>query len=114
MGSDCQCEEVARLQLHLAARLRRFLASAYKVMPRRGELVTLEWSEVDFQRREFTPHETKNGDVRVVPKMPTVYQMSRELHAERRLDTHRVFLYKGKAIQRLGRPFGPSVDGLGS
>ena len=98
-------EEWARLQVHLAPHLRRFLTIAYEVGPRRGELVNLEWADVDFHRREFTLRETKNGEVRVVPMTPTVYQMFRELHAERRLDTHRVFLYKGKAIQRLGTAF---------
>lgn len=98
-------EEWARLQGHLAPHLRRFLTIAYEVGPRRGELVNLEWTDVDFHRREFTLRETKNGEVRMVPMTPTVYQMFRELQGERRLDTPRVFLYKGKAIQRLGTAF---------
>ena len=48
---------------------------------------------------------TKNGEVRVVPMTPSVYQVFLELRQERRLDTNRVFLYKDKAIQRIGTGF---------
>jgi hypothetical protein len=41
----------------------------------------------------------------VVPMTPAVYQVFVELWQERRLDTHRVFLYKDKGIQRIGTGF---------
>jgi integrase len=34
---------------------------------RRGELLTLHWPDVDFQRRVLTFRETKNGETRAVP-----------------------------------------------
>ena len=78
---------------------------AYDVGPRQGELLNLEWSDVDMRRKEFTLRRTKNGEVRVVPMTPAVYQVFSELWQERRLDTNRVFLYKDKPIQRIGTAF---------
>ena len=98
-------EEWARLENTLAPHLRRLLTVAYEVGPRKGELVNLEWSDVDMHRKEFTLRWTKNGEVRVVPMTPAVYQVFVELWQERRLDTNRVFLYKEKPIQRIGTAF---------
>ena len=67
--------------------------------------MNLEWSDVDMRRKEFTLRRTKNGEVRVVPMTPAVYQAFSELRHERRLDTNRVFLYKEKPIQRIGTAF---------
>jgi integrase len=98
-------EEWARLVRVLAPHLRRLLTVAYEVGPRKGELLNLEWSDVDMRRKEFTLHRTKNGEARVVPMTPSVYQVFVELWQERRVDTNRVFLYKDKAIQRIGMGF---------
>jgi integrase len=89
-------DEWVRLQAAAAPHLRRFLAIAYGVGPRRGELLKLEWPDVDMRRREFTLRKTKNGESRVVPMTPDVYESFAELWKERRLDTPRVFLYKGR------------------
>jgi integrase len=56
----------------------------------------LEWSDVDIRRKEFTLRKTKNRETRVVPMTPDVHVAFSELWKERRLDTNRVFLYKGK------------------
>jgi len=98
-------EEWARLELTLAPYLRRLLTVAYEVGPRKGELVNLEWADVDLRRKEFTLRRTKNGEMRVVPMTPAVYQVFVELWKERRLDTNRVFLYNDKAIQRIATGF---------
>lgn len=98
-------EEWARLEETLAPHLRRLLTVVYEVGPRKGELVNLEWSDVDLCRKEFTLRRMKNGEIRVVPMTPTVYQVFVELSNERRLDTNRVFLYNGNAIQRIGTGF---------
>jgi integrase len=98
-------EEWERLKAVLAPHLRRLLTVAYDVGPRRGELLNLEWSDVDMRRKEFTLRKTKNGEVRVVPMTPAVYQTFSEVRQERRLDTNRVFLYKEKPIQRIGTAF---------
>ena len=98
-------EEWERLKAVLAPHIRSLLTVAYDVGPRRGELLNLEWSDVDMRRKEFTLRRTKNGEVRVVPMTPAVYQAFSELRQERRLDTNRVFLYKEKPIQRIGTAF---------
>jgi len=81
------------------------LTVAYDVGARRGELLALEWSDMDMRRKEFTLRRTKNGEVRVVPMTPAVYQVFAELWQERRLDTNRVFLYKEKPIKRINTAF---------
>jgi integrase len=89
-------EEWARLTAAAAPHLLRFLTIAYGVGPRKGELLKLEWPDVDMRRREFTLRKTKNGETRVIPMTPDVFDTFAELHTERRLDTPRVFLYNGK------------------
>ena len=98
-------EEWERLERTLAPHLRRLLTVAYDVGPRKAELLNLEWSDVDMHRKEFTLRRTKNGEVRIVPMTPAVYQVFLELRQERRLDTNRVFLYKDRAIKRIGTGF---------
>ena len=59
-------------------------------------MLKLEWPEVDMRRKEFTLPKTKNGEIRVIPMPPDVHAAFSELWKDRRLDTNRVFLYKGK------------------
>jgi integrase len=89
-------EEWAKLTGTAAPHLLRFLTIAYAVGPRKGELLKLEWPDVDMRRKEFTLRKTKNGETRVVPMTSDVFDTFVELHKERRLDTPRVFLYNGK------------------
>lgn len=89
-------EEWAKITATVAPHLLRFLTVAYAVGPRKGELLKLEWPDVDMRRREFTLRKTKNGETRVVPMTLDVVDAFAELHKERRLDTPRVFLYNGK------------------
>jgi len=98
-------EEWERLKKELAPHIRRLLTLAYDVGPRKSELLNLEWSDVDLRRKEFTLRRTKNGEVRVVPMTPAVYQVFKELQHERRLDTNRVFLYKGEPVHWIGTAF---------
>src|SRR5262249_17718868 len=93
--------EWERLRQAAAPHLRRFITVAYDLGPRRGELMKLEWSDVDMQHREFKLRETKNGEPRIVPMTPEVYKVFKELWQERRLDTQRAFLYEGKPIKSL-------------
>jgi integrase len=55
------------------------------------ELLRLEWSDVDMQRREFTLQHTKNGESRTVPMPPDVYQVFTGLWQERRLTPSECF-----------------------
>jgi len=82
------------------------------VGPRRGELLALEWPDEDLKRKEFTLRKTKNDELRTMLMMPAVYQVFVELWKDRRLDTTRVFLYKGKLIHRIGTAFRNACLGL--
>ena len=88
-------DEWRRLLDASAPHLKHILIVLYTLGPRRGELLDLEWPDVDMHRREFTLRHTKNGETRTLPMTPDVYRMFTQLWQERRLDTQRVFLYKG-------------------
>jgi integrase len=98
-------EEWQRLLGAAAPHRQRILKVLYALGPRRGELLRLEWPEVDMQHREFTLRQTKNGESRTVPMTPDVYRVFTELWQERRLDTQRVFLYKDKPIRDVKTAF---------
>ena len=55
-------EEWTKLTATAAPHLLRFLTIAYAVGPRKGELLKLEWQDVDMRRKEFTLRKTKMGD----------------------------------------------------
>ncbi len=88
--------EWTKLKQHAAPHLLRYLIVLYSLAPRRGELLKLEWPDVDMKRRKFKLREAKNGEPRVVPMTPAVYQVFTELWCERVLHTPRVFVYKGR------------------
>jgi integrase len=98
-------EEWRRLLDVSAPHLKRILLVLYTLGPRRGELLSLEWPDVDMHRREFTLRHTKNGESRIVPMTPEVYRVFTELWQERRLDTQRVFLYKGLPMRDVKTAF---------
>lgn len=98
-------EEWQRLLDAAAPHLKRILLVLYTLGPRRGELLALEWPDVDMQRREFTLRHTKNKETRTIPMTPEVYRVFTELWQERRLDTQRVFLYKGLPIRDVKTAF---------
>lgn len=88
-----------------APHLRTLLIVLYTLGPRRGELLKLEWPDVDMQRKEFTLRHTKNKETRTVPMTLDVYKVFTELWQERRLDTQRVFLYNEKPIRDVKTAF---------
>jgi integrase len=94
-------EEWQLLKEHGVPHLIRFMTIAYAVGPRRGELIKLEWPDVDMKRREFTLRYTKNLEPRTVPMTPEIYKVFVDLWRERRLDTQRVFLYKGQPLKSI-------------
>ena len=98
-------QEWRRLLDESAPHLQRILIVLYTLGSRRGELLSLEWPDVDMHRREFTLRHTKNGESRTVPMTPEIYRVFTELWQERRLDTQRVFLYKGLPIRDVKTAF---------
>ncbi len=98
-------DEFAKIYAQAATHFRPVLTIAYSLGTRRGELLQLEWSEVDMKRREFSLKHTKNGEDRVIPMTPDVYAAFCELAKVRRLDTQRVFLYKERPLKNLRTAF---------
>lgn len=58
---------------------------------RKGELIGLNWRDVDLQRGMLTFHETKNGERRSVPLSSFAHGMLAERAKVRRIDTNLVF-----------------------
>ena len=67
---------------------------------RQGEVMGLRWTQVDFQRRVITLHETKNGDRRALPLAGEAFTLLLERSKVRSLHDDRVFV-----IERRQRPF---------
>lgn len=67
---------------------------------RRGEIMNLRWSQVDFDRKRITLYQTKNGEIRVLPLMGFAGELLMELSKVRKIDCDLVFF--GTEV---GRPF---------
>jgi integrase len=61
-----ECQESTWNRLYL------LVLMAITTGARRGELLGLEWKDIDFERAEATLHDTKNGDRRVLILIPQV------------------------------------------
>ncbi len=74
-------EEVARLVNECDPRTRPFVEVAVNTGLRLGEILRLEWRDVDLEKRMITVRETKNHETRYVPMNEAVYQvLSRHPH----------------------------------
>ena len=60
-------EEVHRLLNVCDRRIHALILVAVNTGMRRGELNSLRWRDVDFERGQLSLHDTKNGDTRYVP-----------------------------------------------
>ena len=69
-------------------RLYALVLMALTTGARRGELLGLTWSDIDFERAEASVCVTKNGDPRVLPLVP---QVAEELQRFKGKPDHRVF-----------------------
>ncbi|MBX3647167.1 MAG: tyrosine-type recombinase/integrase [Rhodocyclaceae bacterium] len=67
---------------------------------RRGEMLSLRWSQIDFQRGRITLLKTKNGEIRVVPLAGKAHELLLQLAKVRKIDCELVF--SGEVA---GRPF---------
>lgn len=55
--------------------LRPFLVTALHTGMRKGEILNLEWKDIDFDRRMLMIHRSKNGEKRSIPMSKTLYEV---------------------------------------
>lgn len=78
---------------------------------RRGEIMNMRWSDVDFERQMVLISDTKNGTSRSVPLIPLTHDLLSALAKVRRFDTALVFpSAKGDKPVELKRPWETAVD----
>ena len=108
-------EEWARLYQASKPHLRPILLLAYQLGQRFTEIIELTWDRVDLRRGFILLRaaDTKTKVRREVPLTPAVRATLQQLAKVRRLETSRVFLYKGKPIQRISRAFKSALRGAG-
>ncbi len=75
-------EEEERLMSEAVPHLRPFLVIALNSGMRRGEILKLAWSEIDFRNRLVHVIKTKRNKNRVVPMNNVMYKTLQELRAE--------------------------------
>lgn len=57
--------------------LRSLLVTALHTGMRRGEILNLQWQDIDFQRKLLTVHKSKNGEKRAIPLSSTLCDVLR-------------------------------------
>jgi len=58
---------------------------------RQGEILGIQWKDVDFERRRILLHETKNGERRASPLVGHACELIKDLAKVRRFDNPYVF-----------------------
>lgn len=58
---------------------------------RKGEILNLKWNDVDLNRRVITLHETKNGEIRVLPLVSHAFELMKQHAQIRHLNCNFVF-----------------------
>jgi integrase len=77
--------------------LNPLVVTAISTGARLGELLSIRWKDVDFQRNVITLQETKNNERRAVPLSGPALELVKELASVRRIDNDLVFPFKGGA-----------------
>jgi integrase len=82
---------------------------------RQGNLLNLEWKDVDLFRKTITLQETKNGDRHGVPINETLFEVMVGLFKRRNISETKVFTRNGKpvAVSTLGNVFRGSCKTVG-
>ena len=93
--------EYVALMEKLPEYLKPVVSFAYTYAWREGEILKLEWRNVDLKNRviRLEPGTTKNDKGRTIFLNDEMLDMFKTLFAQRRLDTQRVFLREGKPIK---------------
>ena len=84
--------------------LARIVVFAYYTAMRKGEILSLDWSEVDLDEGfiYLKGSKTKSGEGRMVPLNNEVVEMLRSMEGNR---TGRVFTFNGKPLKNVKRAF---------
>lgn len=101
-------EMLARLKAAGARHLVQVVTVLAEVGPRTGEVLGLQWEDVNLDRREFTVRGTKNGDTRTVPMTDAVAEVFRELREEgiqKGEVSGNVFRFRGRPVHSLRTAF---------
>jgi len=97
--SDAERERLlAQCKASTWPRLYALVLMALTTGARKGELLGLKWSDIDFDRSEATVGVTKNGDPRVLPLVPAVLEELAKFKAG-----PTVFVFESP--RRKGQPF---------
>jgi len=97
-------EEAERLVRNCKGYLKRVVIIALNTGMRRGEILGLKWTDIDFRRGFMYLRDTKNGECREVPINDLVKQAL--IKQPRRSDSPYVFYNReGKAFQDLKKSF---------
>ena len=65
---------------------------------RRAEILTLTWTDIDFERQRIILRITKNGEVRVLPLVGLAYKLLKDLKENQHHAT--ALLFPGKDLQK--------------
>jgi integrase len=108
-------EEFVVLREELPEHLRAPLTFAYYTGCRRGEILNLQWPQVDLERRvvRLNPGETKSGEGRLLPlasELFHVLSLQRETRDQRWPKCPWVFFRYGKAHQGFSWRLGRSIE----
>lgn len=105
-------EEIRRLIGNCDSRLRPIVVLAIYTGMRRGEILNLQWLDVDFKRNIITLLDTKNGKSRQVPMNSLVVAALNQI--ERHPKSRYVFCYEnGERIQDVRKPFSTALNNSG-
>jgi integrase len=96
-----EAHEFTALYNALPAHLRPVLLFAYHTGTRRGEILSLRWTQVDLTHHivRLEPGTTKNKDARLIPLTPELHATLQQLAEHRDPNNPYVFTYHGKPIK---------------
>jgi len=81
---------------------------------RKGEIMNLQWKQIDFKSQKITLYKTKNGERRSVPIVGHALELLKLLHDKRRLDCDLIFPGKsGKSPIEINKPWYSALEQTG-
>ena len=103
-------EQFTALRLELPEHLRPVITFAYYTVCRKGEILALQWSQVDTAARlvRLEPGDTKNDDARAIPHMSELYEMlvmQRQIRDQKWPTCLWIFFRFGKPHGAVGEPW---------